>query len=75
MKRRMTEKPRLMPRKSALRVSDGPWTPSAPSLVPPSIAAKNATGMVSAKTLPSYQQIARESSQGRGLTHPTVRSV
>jgi hypothetical protein len=52
MTRRMTENPRLMPRKSALRVSDGPWTPSAPSLLLSSIAAKNATGMVSAKTLP-----------------------
>ena len=52
MTRRMTENPRLMPRKSARSLSDGPWTPSAPSLILPLIAEKNAIGMVSAKTLP-----------------------
>jgi hypothetical protein len=52
MTRRMTAKPRLMRRKSSLRVSDGPVAPWEPLLLPESIAAKNAAGMVSAKTLP-----------------------
>ena len=52
MTRRMTAKPRLMRRKSSLSASDRPAEPSGAILVGESIAAKNAAGIVSAKTLP-----------------------
>jgi hypothetical protein len=41
-----------MRRKSSLSVSDGPVAPWEPLLLAESIAAKNAAGMVSARTLP-----------------------
>ena len=79
MTRRMTAKPRLMPRKSALRASDGPMTPSTPSLLLPSIAAKNAAGMVSAKTLAriisNLSSFPETYHDEKSFTYPTVRSV
>ena len=52
MTKRITAKPRLMRRKSSLRVSDGPVAIWVPLLLLVSVAAKKAAGMVSARTLP-----------------------